>query len=149
MTDLVAVARAIVDSNRYMTLATADAGGVPWASPVWYAPADYRDFFWVSDPEARHSRNVAARREVGIAIFDSDAPIGTGRGVYVAAIAEEVAGTEREHGIGVFSRRSVEQGASAWTVDDVRGPARLRLYRATAVEVYVGERDDRRVRIEL
>src|SRR5215207_3355699 len=99
--------------------------------------------------EARHSRNVAARREVGIAIFDSDAPIGTGRGVYVAAVAEEVAGTEREHGIGVFSRRSVEHGASAWTVDDVQGPARLRLYRATAVERYVGERDDRRLRIEL
>jgi len=28
----------IVASNRFMTLATADADGLPWASPVWYAP---------------------------------------------------------------------------------------------------------------
>jgi hypothetical protein len=27
-------ARAIIDANRYMTLATADARGTPWASPV-------------------------------------------------------------------------------------------------------------------
>lgn len=35
--DLGAIARAIVDSNAYMTLATADETGRPWASPVWYA----------------------------------------------------------------------------------------------------------------
>ena len=47
--ELDAVVRAIVDANQYMTLATADPAGVPWASPVWYAVADYREFFWVSD----------------------------------------------------------------------------------------------------
>jgi hypothetical protein len=57
--DLAATARAVIDGNRFMALATADGNGVPWASPVWYAPKDYRDFLWVSDPEARHSRNLA------------------------------------------------------------------------------------------
>jgi len=147
--DLARVARAIVDAGRYMTLATADGGGVPWASPVWYAPAGYGEFLWVSDPEARHSRNVALRPEVGLVIFDSGAPIGTGQGVYVAAVAEQVADTELERGIDVFSRRSLEQGGGAWTVEDVRAPARLRLYRARAVETFVGDRNDRRVRVEL
>ena len=55
----------------YMTLATADADGVPWASPVWYATEDGRDFYWVSDPGARHSRNIAQRPEIAIVIFDS------------------------------------------------------------------------------
>ena len=32
--DLVEAARGIIDANRYMTLATADAEGEPWASPV-------------------------------------------------------------------------------------------------------------------
>jgi hypothetical protein len=41
--ELTAKARAIVDSNRYMTLATADESWVPWASPVWFASADYRE----------------------------------------------------------------------------------------------------------
>jgi len=44
--DLGAIARSIVDSNRYMTLATADEHGMPWASPVWYAPEEYRELFW-------------------------------------------------------------------------------------------------------
>lgn len=48
--DLEAVARAIVDSNAYMTLATANEDGRPWASPVWYAHAGYREFYWVSSP---------------------------------------------------------------------------------------------------
>ena len=43
-------ARAIIDGGRYMVLATADAAGVPWASPVWYAPRGYSELFWVSDP---------------------------------------------------------------------------------------------------
>ena len=54
-----AIARAIIDAGRYMTLATADADGLPWASPVWFAPAGYREFFWVSDPEARHTRTTS------------------------------------------------------------------------------------------
>jgi hypothetical protein len=39
-----ALATAIVDGNSYMTLATADAAGRPWATPVWYAPASYREY---------------------------------------------------------------------------------------------------------
>jgi hypothetical protein len=54
-----ALARSIVDSNLYLTLA--DAEGRPWASPVWFAHEDYRDFLWVSRPESRHSRNVEIR----------------------------------------------------------------------------------------
>jgi pyridoxamine 5'-phosphate oxidase-like protein len=46
----------IVEANRYMTLSTADADGVPWASPVWYAPDGPDALLWVSDPSARHSR---------------------------------------------------------------------------------------------
>ena len=32
------VARRIVETNMYMTIATADADGRPWVSPVWFAP---------------------------------------------------------------------------------------------------------------
>ena len=58
------MAHSIIDSNRFMTLATADGDGVPWASPVWYAPSDDRAFFWVSRPAAAHSRNLDQRPQV-------------------------------------------------------------------------------------
>jgi nitroimidazol reductase NimA-like FMN-containing flavoprotein (pyridoxamine 5'-phosphate oxidase superfamily) len=144
--DLAALARTIIDSNRYMTIGTADANGTPWVSPVWFAPVDQREFLWVSDPEARHSRNLAARPQVGIVIFDSHVP-GGWTSVYVEAVAEELAGTELERGIEVFSRRSVAQNLAAWTQADVQSPARRRLYRAVASAHYVLTDKDRRVRV--
>jgi nitroimidazol reductase NimA-like FMN-containing flavoprotein (pyridoxamine 5'-phosphate oxidase superfamily) len=132
--DLDAVARAIIDSNRYMVLATADETGLPWASPVWYAPAEDREFFWVSSPEARHSRNLVRRPELAIVIFDSTVAIGTGQAVYMSAVAEQPTDDELIRGIEIFSRRSEAQGARAWTREDVLPPAPIRLYRATVSE---------------
>ena len=150
VTERETTARDIVDHNRYMTLGTADAGGRPWASPVWYAPASYRVFFWVSKPGARHSRNIAVRPEVGIVIFDSTVPISTGKAVYMTARAEEViAEGEIERGMSVFSRRSLEHGGREWTPDDVDPTARLRLYRATASEQFVLSPDDERLPFRL
>jgi uncharacterized protein YhbP (UPF0306 family) len=139
-----ATAKLFIDSNLYMTLGTADADGRPWVSPVYYAVADYRELFWVSEPEANHSRNLAARPELSIVIFDSTVPIGTGQGVYMAAVAEELSGAELERGIDLFSRRSQEHGGRAWSTADVQPPARLRLYRATVSEHWLLERDSPR-----
>jgi hypothetical protein len=145
-----AMARAIVDANSYMTLATADADGLPWATPVWYAPASYREFFWVSKPGARHSQNVRVRPEVGVVIFDSTVPISTGKAVYMAARAEQVtAADEIERGMSVFSGRSLEQGGRKWTPDDVSPTALLRLYRATASEQFVLSPEDERLPLSL
>jgi hypothetical protein len=149
MDDHAAAGRAIIDANLYMVLGTADGGGAPWVSPVYFAPDGYRDFLWVSKPGARHSVNIAARPGVSIVVFDSAVPIGQGQGVYMPAVAGELAGGEAERGIEVFSRRSRAHGGVAWSVDDVRPPARHRLYRATATEHFVLDERDERVRVEL
>jgi hypothetical protein len=143
---------AIVDSNLYMTLATADENGRPWASPVWYASSGYAEFYWVSSPEATHSRNLAARPEMAIVIFDSRAPVGTGQAVYASAVAEELSGADLDRGIGVFSRASVAGGAGEWGPEDVQAPAPHRLYRAIATGHWVLDPDegpDRRMAVEL
>ena len=147
--ELAAFATAMVDSSEYMTLGTADEDGRPWVSPVWFAHADYREFLWVSRPERRHSRNIAARAEVSIVIFDSRSPIGTGRGVYMSALAAPLEGGEAERGIEVFSRRSVAHGAPAWMRDDVSGPAHLRLYGAVVTEQFVSAPNEDRVAVTL
>jgi hypothetical protein len=136
-----AVARRILGTNAYMTLGTADADGRPWASPVFFAADGYAKLFWVSSPEARHSRNIAARPEVGIVVFDSRLPIGAAEAVYIEGVAEELAGAEAEHGIEIFTSGSVAWGARVWTPDDVRPPAPHRLYRATATDHSVLDRD--------
>jgi hypothetical protein len=144
--DLGELARSIVDSNRFMALATADVSGRPWASPVWYAPRGYGELFWVSSPEARHSLNLAQRPELGIVIFDSHEP-GGWKAVYMSAVAEQVA--DVDEGIEVFARRSAEQGLPVWTRDDVLPPAKHRLYRAMVHEHFVLDDHDERLPVTL
>ena len=135
--ELSQLARTVIDSNSYMALGTADETGHPWVSPVWFASEDYTRFHWVSSPDSRHSRNLAARREVAIAIFDSSAVPGTAEAVYVSGHAEELTGNELEGGIELFDRRSQKDIARVWELSDVQAPSLFRLYRATAAEHFV------------
>jgi uncharacterized protein YhbP (UPF0306 family) len=135
---------AIVRANSYMTLATADDAGRPWATPVWYATVDCREFVWVSDPHARHSRNLAARPELAITIFDSHQAPGTGTGVYLWAVGSQVASTDLDRALAIFTGQARHAGLRKWTRSDVDPPARHRLYHATAIEQFVlSDRDER------
>ncbi len=127
-----------------MTLGTADESGLPWVTPVWFAHSGYREFLWVSSPEARHSRNLEARPDVSIVIFDSQVSPGDAEAVYVSARAAELSGDELDSGIEVFSRKSEADGLPAYSHADVQEPARLRLYRAAASEHFaLGESSQR------
>jgi nitroimidazol reductase NimA-like FMN-containing flavoprotein (pyridoxamine 5'-phosphate oxidase superfamily) len=152
------LARTVIDANSYMVLGTADETGHPWVTPVWFASDDYRHFFWLSSPEARHSRNLEARPEVAVAIFDSTARQGTQEAVYVSGRAEELTGEELERGIELYDRASRRDIDRTWSLTDVQPPSLIRLYRAIADEHYVlirgrdperGTGIDRRERVTL
>jgi hypothetical protein len=128
--DLAGIARAIIDANRYMTLATADGAGQPWASPVFYATADYTEFYWISAPEAVHSQNLTRRPQVSIVIFDSGVPEGTAQAVYMSATAGQVTASDLGRGLAVYPGQA-EQGGAPFTKADVQAQAPYRLYRAT------------------
>ena len=117
--------RDIIEASRYLVLATADATGRPWSSPVYFAHIGFAEFYWVSSPGVTHSANIAVRPEVGIVVFDSQAEIGTGQGVYMSAIATLVEGAEVARGIAAFSARSVSHGGEAWASRDVQPGAGL------------------------
>jgi Pyridoxamine 5'-phosphate oxidase len=135
--------RDIIEASRYLVLATADAAGRPWSSPVYFAHIGVAEFFWVSSPDVTHSRNIAVRPEVGIVVFDSQAAIGAGQGVYMSATAKLLEYGETTPGIEAFSRRSVAHGGPEWTSEDVRPGAGLRLYQATADSHWILANDGR------
>ena len=139
--DLGALAREIIDSNLFMTLATADAEGRPWATPVYFTPHEYREFFWMSEPGSRHSRNVAARPEVAIAIFNSQVLPGGARAVYVEAEAIELTDeSDYERGVEIYNSRFPDPekyNLRRFASEEMWPPAPFRLYRATATAHYV------------
>lgn len=135
------IARAVLDANSFMTLATADESGMPWASPVWFATENYREFYWLSAPTARHSKNLAVRPELSIVVYDSTAQPLEGQAVYMTGTAVQVPESDLEPTLRVYSEVSMRSGLKEYGMDNVTGDARLRLYRATVTEHYILDPD--------
>jgi uncharacterized protein YhbP (UPF0306 family) len=133
-------AHRIIATNSYLTLATADRNGHPWASPVSFTSDDGIDFYWVSRPDSRHSRNLTERPEVAIVIFDSRRPLFTGEAVYLTAYAEQVAPSDLTRCTEIY--RSGLPELTDFTPQHLQPPNPLRLYRAHAVEASVLLADD-------
>jgi nitroimidazol reductase NimA-like FMN-containing flavoprotein (pyridoxamine 5'-phosphate oxidase superfamily) len=134
--DLTAHARTLLDTNRYLTLGTVDPHGRPWTSPVYFAAAGLRDFYWTSETGARHSRHLTAQPQVSIVVFDSSVLPYHGRAVYAVGVARELQGDDLDRGLRVYPGPS-DRDASPISRDDVTGSSPYRLYRATATEVWV------------
>jgi hypothetical protein len=133
--DLDAMARRVIDGNLYMTLATLDPDGAPRLSPVYFTPARYSDFYWVSSPDAHHSRNLLERPEVRIVIFDSSVAVGHAEAVYLSARARAIPADELDAVIGeAFAERG---GARRFAPEELHGDADLRLYAASATSCEV------------
>lgn len=141
------VARRLIEQNTYVTLATSDGAGRPWASPVWFAPRGLAEFYWVSRTGRRHSRNIEARPEVALVVFDSTAPVGHAEAVYVDAVAGQVDDVDLAAALAVYSGRSIERGLPAWDASAVTGDAPHRLYVARAIDVFVLDETEGRVSV--
>jgi hypothetical protein len=132
-------ARRVIDANRYLTLGTTEPDHRPRLSPVYYTHVGYRDFYWVSSPEAHHSVNIAARQEIAIVIFDSTAPVGQGKAVYISAKASVIADEDLPAHCAVAFTRTGPDAARSFAPHELNSDADLRLYhaRATTYELHV------------
>jgi nitroimidazol reductase NimA-like FMN-containing flavoprotein (pyridoxamine 5'-phosphate oxidase superfamily) len=156
MDQLAQMARDVIDSNRYLVLGTTEEDGRPRVSPVYYSQVGHRVFYWVSSPDAQHSRNIDARGEVSFVIFNSTLlPTQGNQAVYVDAVAEQIQEADLpEQCARAFAH--VGPGTRAFAPEELSGDGDLRLYRATATrhQVHVRGRDhpsgiDARVTVEL
>ncbi len=87
---LINKAREIISKILYITIATSTKDGRPWNSPVYSAFDDNYNFYWASDQNSQHSKNIKENNLVFIVIYDSTVPEGTGEGVYIQAKAYEL-----------------------------------------------------------
>ena len=160
MDELSSRAVAVVDANRFLVLGTVDDDGRPRTSPVYFTHADHREFYWVSSSDSHHSRNLAARPRISFVVFDSSVtPAESPQAVYVDADAAEVPEADlAAHCARAFAHPRGDDGARAFTPEELSGDAPIRLYRAVATrhQVHVrggdatyGTGTDRRVTIEL
>ena len=97
MDDYAAAGRAIIDANLYMVLGTAELPACPGCRPSTSPPtATGIPLALVAGRPPLQEHRGPGRGE--IVVFDSSAPISQGQGVYMSAVAEELAGDEAERG---------------------------------------------------
>jgi uncharacterized protein YhbP (UPF0306 family) len=151
MTDNNRHARTLLHDTCYAVLATADAAGMPWATPVWFANDGLERVYWVSAPESRHSQLIAQRPEIAITVFDTDAVPQEGTAFYATARAHLCPDRDVDAGLRILNRRSSAQGIGDFTRERTTGESRLRLYVAEITEAWVLDQDadvDQRAPVE-
>jgi uncharacterized protein YhbP (UPF0306 family) len=80
----------VIKKIQYLTISSITPEGLPWGSPVYTSFDAKLHFYWLSWKENQHSINVRNNSQVFITICDTTAPAGTGVGVYLQGIAEEL-----------------------------------------------------------
>lgn len=140
-TDNNAHARAVLDGTTYAVLATADADGTPWATPVWFAHDHLDRLYWLSWPGSRHSQFIEQRPEVALTVFDTTAVPNEGTAFYATAQARQCPDAQLDAGLSVLNRRLLAQGIGEFTRERITGESRLRLYVAEIAEAWVLDQD--------
>ena len=141
MTDNNAHARSLLDDTCYMVLATADAAGIPWATPVWFAHDGLERVYWLSWPGSRHSQLIAQRPDIALTVFDTNAVPNEGTAFYATAQARQCPDGQLDAGLRILNRRSLAQGIGEFTRERTTREARLRLYVAEITEAWVLDQD--------
>jgi hypothetical protein len=141
MTDNNAHAREVLGGTTYAVLATADADGNPWVTPVWFAHEGLDRVYWVSWPGSRHSQLIEQRPDIALTVFDTSAVPHEGTAFYAVARAGRCPDEQVDDGLRVFNQRSLAQGIGEFTRERVTGAARLRLYVAEIAEAWVLDQD--------
>lgn len=133
--DLAKRAKEIISEREYITIATADETGQPWNSPVYSAFDDEYVFYWGSDTDSQHSKNIAVNNKVFLVIYDSTVTAGEGEGVYVQAIAEVI--TDKEEKDKAHKLIQDRRPNWYWRREEFDGDTPLALYKATPTSIWM------------
>lgn len=95
--------RTVIEENRYLSLATTD-GEEPWVAPVEFVVDGDLNFYFVSKKSSRHINHIEQNSVVGFAIYDSQQPSMTGRGIQIKGTVEEY--SDERNPFAIFDERS-------------------------------------------
>lgn len=133
-------AKNIISKILYITIASSTKDGMPWNSPVYSAFDENYNFFWASDQNGQHSKNIAENENVFIVIYDSTVPEGTGEGVYVKAKAHKIENEkEIQHALECLDGRV---GKKSHSPSEFLGDMPRRVYKAVPEKFWVNDDGD-------
>lgn len=152
------LARKIIRSNEYVTLATTNARCGAWVAIVAYSFDRNWNLYFVSIPGSKHGKNLKLRKTVACSIFDSQQLWGHGVGLQIEANCKIIAKKEFKDVSRVYFRRKypfgeVEANIAKFFKTDLQNPKGLyRFYKITPKTIWMNNpysETDNRVKINL
>ena len=147
-TRIVALARDLLDASTLCAIATVASGKRAHVNTAYFAWSNDLQLVWLSEPRARHSRNLDVNYSAAIAVCDSHQTWGDAdRGLQLFGSAKRAEGTAAEAAAARYTQRFASfdpAGLSAYAFYVFR-PSRLRLFdeRALGAATFVTARVDR------
>ncbi len=145
-------ARAVIERNKYMTIATSSNDGKPWVAPVFYAYDGQFNFYFVSATDSMHVENIKQNPQVALEIFDSRQPIGSVDQVQITGVAKVVEKAKVNEVVELYHDRLFKMSGlpvtKNYSAGDYSEPSEFRIFVVTVVKAYTNG-PDRRVEINL
>ena len=118
----------LLDASELCAISTVTARGQAYVNTAYFAWTPELRIVWLSDPDATHSRNLAANPSAAIAVYDSrqswDRP---DRGIQLFGAAREARGSAAERVYGERFPQYAETELDAYPLYEFR-PRRLKLF---------------------
>jgi uncharacterized protein YhbP (UPF0306 family) len=90
---MAATAQRLLEASTLCAIATVAPGGRAHVNTAYFAWSRELDLVWLSEPRAKHSRNIRANDSVALAVYDSGQAWGSpDRGIQLFGPAREVEG---------------------------------------------------------
>lgn len=143
--ELVKLAKDIIKNNIYLTLGTSD--GDPWVAPLFYCVNDTFNFYFISQLDSLHTKQMLKNPKVAFSIFDSHAEEGKGTGIQAMGDIHMIDEEELETEINNYNTTFIDIKP-----DFLKGNTPYRLFKLTPSEVWVTDPEakvDKRVKVDL
>jgi uncharacterized protein YhbP (UPF0306 family) len=123
-------ARLLLDASALCAIATRSPRCRAHVNTAYFAWDDALDIVWLSDPDARHSRNLRANPTAAIAVYDSSQVWGEpDRGIQLFGSAREVQARAAREAESIYARRFPSAGEDLSSYRFYRlHPRRLKLF---------------------
>jgi len=135
--ELILKVKPLIKSIPYITLSSVDLENNPCSSPLNSAYDENYNFYWKSPIETQHSQNIIINNKVFWVLFDSNAKVGTGIGIYFKGKAyqlEENDIKDAQKGSDLIARRVGKVGS---LVMKFLKMSPRRVYKAVPEEIWI------------
>lgn len=152
------IGRYIIDSNKFMSVATSHSNDT-WIAPVFYATDENYNLYFVSHLRSKHAIHIILNTNVAVSIFDSTQEEGDGaNGLQIKGVAYQISKSRYQEVISLFYEKNGIKATPDMIAGKIKeyGDKERVIFQIKPTEVYVQDREyfkehrvDNRVQINL